>query len=501
MARNSDAITRRLYARGLWTLESPAHFGGKENGTADMCLLRDSQERLFIPAGSIVGAGRSYLARKCLSWDKYNQGGNKEPAELKQLFGGAEKDEDMSALFVADASCQQGKTQVRDGVRIDAASGTADDGAKFDVEVVEPGAAFMLKLECVIRCDDDPEKMKRLFSALLHGFQEGAIRLGARTQRGYGRGKVPDWDVRELEMTCAADVVAWLRRDVWSHPAGSFRVEPLLVDRRSFFHIEARFALETSLLIRSPSEEGDEEGEKAPDFAHLQSGGKPITPGTSWGGVLRQRAALIARTIGWNGCEVKKVIEGMFGPVHEPARRAGKGLWASRVQVEEHIVRNVKSRKQQRVAIDRFTGGSLESALFSEEPVFPRAGDDPSQAGDDHIQTGDDYTADDHHLTLELTLEEPDDAEIGLLLLVLRDLWNGEAALGGETSNGRGTLSGLSAVFTLRRNECEKNWNWSKETGASGVESSDGESLDTFVKKAKEAPKEIPGSREPLQRR
>lgn len=482
MARNNNAdmIIRRLYARGVWVLESPAHFGGEENGTADMCLLRDLQRRLFIPAGSIAGAGRNYLARQCLPWNEYKQGESKEPAGIKQLFGGAEKQENMSVLFVADASCQEGKTQVRDGVRIDAASGTADDGAKFDVEVLEPGAKFLLRLECVIRRGDDEEKMKRFFLALLYGFQEGAIRLGARTQRGFGRGKVAEWDIRELDMSCVEDVVAWLRRCVWSRPAGSLKIESLSVDRRSFFHIRADFTLKTSLLIRSPSEEVDEEEKKAPDFVHLRSGGEPVTPGTSWGGVLRQRAALIARTIGWEESDVERVIEEMFGPVHEQEHGAGNPLWASRVQVEEHRVRNVEARVQQRVAIDRFTGGSLETALFSEKPVFPQAGGD--------------------HLTLELTLEEPDDAEIGLLLLVLRDLWNGDVALGGEVSNGRGTLSGRNATFTWHRDGGVRTWNWSAETGASNVESSDGKPLDEFVQKAQKAPEEIAGSRRPLQK-
>ena len=482
MARNNsaDVITRRLYARGVWVLESPAHFGGEESGTADMCLLRDAPGRPFIPAGSIAGAGRSYLARKCLLWEEFKHGGSREPAGLRQLFGGAEKEENMSALFVADASCQKGETQVRDGVRIDAASGTADDGAKFDVEVLEPGAEFLLRLECVIRRgDDDEEEMKRFFSALLHGFREGAIRLGARTQRGFGRGKVADWDIRELDMSCPEDVVAWLRRGVWSRPAGLLKVEPLSVDRRSVFHIRADFALETSLLIRSPSEEVDEGEKKAPDFVHLHSGGEPVTPGTSWGGVLRQRAVLIARAIGWKKNEVERVIEEMFGPVPEQERGAGNSLWSSRVQVEEHRVRNVEEHMQQRVAIDRFTGGSLETALFSEEPIFPRAGSD--------------------HLTLELTLEEPDDAEMGLLLLVLRDLWNGDVALGGEVSNGRGTLSGRNATFTWRQDGCIRTWNWSAETGASNVESSDGKPLDEFVQKAQKAPEKIAGSRRPLQ--
>ena len=48
-------------------------------------------------------------------------------------------------------------------------------------------------------------------------------------------------------------------------------------------------------------------------------------------------------------------------------------------------------------------------------------------------------------------MEEPDEAEIGLLLLTLRDFWHGHAALGGETSNGRGTLQGIKACLKFKR--------------------------------------------------
>ena len=67
-----DAIVRRLYAQGRWKLKSAAHFGGDETGVADMCLLQDANGKSFIPGPSIVGAVRSYLARKCMTWVNYS---------------------------------------------------------------------------------------------------------------------------------------------------------------------------------------------------------------------------------------------------------------------------------------------------------------------------------------------------------------------------------------------------------------------------------------------
>ena len=58
----------------------------------------------------------------------------------------AKNKDTMSALIVADAHCKQAKISIRDGVRVEHASGSAAMGAKFDVEVVERGTEFDLCL-------------------------------------------------------------------------------------------------------------------------------------------------------------------------------------------------------------------------------------------------------------------------------------------------------------------------------------------------------------------
>ena len=81
---------------------------------------------------------------------------------------------------------------------------------------------------------------------------------------------------------------------------------------------------------------------------------------------------------------------------------------------------------QTRVKIDRFTGGAYETGLINEEPLWSSK------------------TA---IVGLNLHLRNPADHEVGLLLLVLKDLWTGDVALGGESSVGRGRLAGRSATL------------------------------------------------------
>ena len=84
-------------------------------------------------------------------------------------------------------------------------------------------------------------------------------------------------------------------------------------------------------------------------------------------------------------------------------------------------------------------------------------------------------------------MEEPKEAEIGLLLLALRDFWYGNAVLGGETSIGRGTLQGIKAKLIYKDNpdpsKTEK-WDLKNEDKRMAIESGDADFLQCCVKAA-----------------
>lgn len=108
-------------------------------------------------------------------------------------------------------------------------------------------------------------------------------------------------------------------------------------------------------------------------------------------------------------------------------QRAGS-IQASRVQVDETLIEGTPPDwVQARVSIDRFTGGALDGALFTEKPIFGVNG---------------------VVVTLNLRLINPEPGEIGLLLLALKDLWTGDLPIGGERSIGRGRLQGIKADLT-----------------------------------------------------
>jgi CRISPR/Cas system CSM-associated protein Csm3 (group 7 of RAMP superfamily) len=158
----------------------------------------------------------------------------------------------------------------------------------------------------------------------------------------------------------------------------------------------------------------------------LSSGGKPVLPGTSLAGVMRAQATRIAKLVRNKKSQegdADQWIDGLFGPRFEGQRPApGHRPHASRIRIGEAIIEDTHTQRQTRVAIDRFTQGVVPTALFDEQTnVGGRA-------------------------ALRLELRDPRDGELGLVLLVLKDLLEGRLPVGGTSSVGRGRLIGTATV-------------------------------------------------------
>lgn len=482
---------------------------GEADAFTDMPLLKDELERdkPLLPGTSIAGALRNYLRERELG-DYFpapappKEENNESEAKRREkrerylqqqgcaarlLFGAYRSDDEgrQSLLIVRDALGIATDYELRDGVRIEPETRTAGDQKKYDTMLLAAGSTFDLRLELLIcQPEEDDEDLRMLLrlpqsepvilaayrAALLNavvtvldGLASGEITLGARKRRGFGRCKVDSWTVCHYDLLQRADLLAWLAEDhsAWASPvtpktsrsiaeALSFTGQPL-DDARKRFTINAMFVIDGSLMVRSGL------ADSSTDMIHLhsprpnQSGGmtpRPILAGTSWAGALRSRATQIAYTLAPlekrndGDDKVSALIDRIFGPAEIEARNGrtngSKGRKqrereprASRVTVAESEIRGGRALEPTRIKIDRFTGGAFESALFSEQPWFSNQ---------------------DAKLTLELALRLPptlsrdeQQAEIGLPLLLLKDLWTGDLPLGGEVGIGRGRLCGREA--------------------------------------------------------
>jgi CRISPR/Cas system CSM-associated protein Csm3 (group 7 of RAMP superfamily) len=486
----SRQIVRRIVVEGRLVLQSPARFGnGDADDLIDLPLLRDPYDNRtpLLTGASLAGALRSYLREREHGYGVVE----KSDSRTALLFGAVKGDDngEQSPLIIDDALGEPGfEVEVREGVRIDPATRTAADDKLFGLHLWKAGTVFPLRLELLIGRDEDgrarADRLRQSLATALEGLKDGSITLGARKNRGYGRVFVDIWKVTSYDLHAEEGLVAWLASGTdWpDFPAGGVASGPdlavllgvnsLLGDRRRFFEMEANFSLEGSLLIRST---GGEEG-IGPDMVHLQTKSvqsgqpEPVLSGTSLAGALRSRALRICNTLAaGNGVIAKSLIEGIWGTDMDrlPQLRENDPDFvsqASRLKVNEEILRNVTSDLvQMRVSIDRFTGGARESVLFSQQPAF---GDDRSQ------------------VVVKMRLSSPQPYEIGVLLLLLKDLWTGDLPLGGEASVGRGRLKGCWANLSWKSSEGPSDpqkWELKGDEQRVSVTSADPSALNGFV--------------------
>lgn len=461
----SREIAERLVVTGELRLESPAQLGNGDRGEhVDLPLLRDAREGLPLLQGtSLAGALRNHLRAYELGFRQPEERGRgsrtDEPPHLAELlFGGVKGDPEgnQSPLIIEDSLAAPSTGEIRDGVRIDGATRTALPNFKYDLEVLPPGTIFPLRFELLL--PDDVAQAERLRGALalaLGGLARGEIPLGARKSRGYGRCTVGAWQLTTYQLrTSAADLLAWLAADhaAWGyHPTGpamaTLGAPPAVRDRRQVFRVEADFALATPLLIRS--EEPLVEGDHQPDVAHLRDGaGEPVISGTSLAGALRARTARILAAV--RPGDRQDLLDELFG--RDMHRRSGDPT-ASRLKVSEARITGGHPLVQNRVSIDRFTGGAFDTALFSEAPQIGGAS------------------------RLTLAIHDPSDAHKGLLLLLLKDLWTGDLALGGTAAIGRGRLRGLQATIF----DGDHTWELSEQDGRLNLPDAARETLEGYV--------------------
>jgi CRISPR/Cas system CSM-associated protein Csm3 (group 7 of RAMP superfamily) len=384
------------------------------------------------------------------------------------LFGASRYDDSgsQSPLIIHDALGIAKGIELRDGVAIDPETRTAEDGAKFDIQLLSAGSTFKLQFELLISKNDNEEELLKALTTTLQGLEEGQITLGARKRRGYGECKVENWTVQQYKLEEKKDLLAWLSNErSWKTESTTeakngesikeLLGSELVKDAREYLHLKAIFGIEGTLLIRSGSNTVD----AAPDSVHMharhKSGGAvPVIPGTSWAGVLRHRALKIAHTVSdYDKKLSQKFIDNLFGPSETEDK---KDVRASRVTFKETEIKKSEALVITRVKIDRFTGGAYEGALFSEQPTI----------GTDETE-----------VTLDLYLRTPKEADAGLILLLLKDLWTGDLPIGGQSGVGRGRLKGKRATLTGKLGK----WNF-KADGEKVIVSPETNELEKYVK-------------------
>lgn len=429
------SMAARWIVTGVMSLETAAHFGGEGDTAVDMAVLRDPKDGVpLLPGTSLAGALRGHLA------DVLGGYRSVEDEKVAALFGAARSDDEgsQSPLVVFDSlgTLPEGTmSEIRDGVAIDSATGTAEAHKKFDFEVLPAGTCFPVRVELVVGNLKKEARLIGLLVTALDGLTQGDIALGMRRSRGLGAVKAGRWKALRYDLTKPQDWLAWLtsnhQQPIGDHVPGhnsaaeairaacpSLKIEAF-GDKRGRLLVELEMEPAGDLLVRSPATEPE-----APDVIHLCSAGKPVLPGTGLAGALRAQALRIARLVRESHGDGDRWVDRLFGPRLKEKNKDSQGeqAAASKLRLTESFLEDSDVRRQTRIAIDRFTGGVVSGALFEEQ-----------------VQVG-------GRLKIRLELRDPTDPEAGLLLLLLKDLLSGNIPVGGTVAVGRGLLRGTARV-------------------------------------------------------
>ena len=423
---SKESILGKMIIRGNLLLKSPLLLGSgttDDINQTDITILKDKAGHPFIPGTSLTGVIRQYVEED-------------DPKAAALLFGTSKdfeksyEDKLQSSVTVYDVKLSNADIVHRESVNIDSLTGTTIETGKFDYEVIEQGAHGIFAAEIIFRGIHEAEEeilrrsLKRLGNYLSHGFH-----IGARTSIGFGQTVISDIEVRPYDFRDEDDTANWF---LGKQPARTFvfsSKEDAIVYPKDDLVIKANFALSSSMLVRDSREEvlalGDEE-DNLKTVMMQDSDGNWLLPGTSIKGVLRHRAEFILRTLGIQNFDG---LEELMGPDPEKLRRHISEKFRSRFKVNEaKLTNDVHYYPQSRVRIDRFTGGNIDGSLFTEGPVWQK---DMKEIA----------------LSMQWEIREAKDWEIGLAILLLKDVCLGKVAFGGEKSIGRGTLTGLNAVL------------------------------------------------------
>lgn len=389
-------VIGKILIVGDFVLQSPLLIGDGAGETSDnfrdVHVLKNRDDKPFIPGTSLCGVLRDWLASVAAT-------------AVPKIFG--DLDAMQSSIQADDIALENGKIISRDGVRIDSVTGTGIDGGKYDYEAVERGARGSLRLLLTLRGVHDVEEISAVVARLLSKLQNG-IRLGALTSKGFG--------LVAAENLCADFYVFRNRDDVAAWLLGKGASKKIQPSTEKFsagendFVVDAQFKFNSSFIIR----DGDATLKSREDF---------ILPGTSLKGILRHRAEYILTKLGLDVA----ALENLMG-----SSTSDKKIKSRFIVAESYIApENFVEVKHTRTKIDRFTGGTLQGTLFTSTPAYQKVFDAPT-------------------LKLRFKIRNANDSEVGLAIFLLRDLWIGRVALGGEKSIGRGTLKGLSATINFR---------------------------------------------------
>ena len=384
----------------------------KTEGTINT-LCKGNNNKPYIPASTLRGSLR----------DRY-RGNDKET-----LFGNSHGNGSMGKIRVYDAKARtikdingdqyqhnDFKTTLRDGVSINAITQTAKEHHLFIHEIVPTGTAFELIMEA-----------DRISNAQLDSIIQLLQQWSGSMSCSIGKGKTKGWG--RLKLASSLHIETLSDKSIQQWLSGKTATAKWEQQEKRLDSQEQQDKIVFNLYPQSPLLINDharvKEGDTLPNLEFMRNTqGKAIIPGSSLKGAFRAHTHKIMATIahlhyGIEAIKAAKLVEESINKLFGAERKRSL-LW-----IEEAVDQTEgSSNKHQQFfnAVDRFTGGVAEGALFN---VI--AANCQKLSGECFYDKHPKRIPQGHWWK-------------GLLLLVVRDFMQGDLALGWGKGKGYGQM-------------------------------------------------------------
>lgn len=401
------------------TMPLAVHSGEKMTQT-DAVVIKDANGLPYIPGSSIAGVIRH-------AWKDANK-------DVENIFGFQKKTKSTddketngmgSRLIFTEARILNSQGKVVDGLQPDAMNdvllkeyeklpvrqhvrithrGVAADKGKFDEQIVYAGTRFCFEMELL-----GTEDEKEVFQSLLDILKQSTFRLGGGSRKGFGKIQV----VEVLNVTMKLIDEKYLRKPSDLEKSKAWYVKQQDINKEENKDGEDKknkTTQETSMLSVSyelrpqdfflfGSGFGDDDADMTPvkekkviwkingdqldgslgDYLYL-------IPATSVKGALSHRVAFYYNKLteffadGKSEKEIKEhtgtnneAVKLLFGCEGD---ENGEGKMRGNVIISDMYLKDAIDKIFNHVAIDRFTGGAIEGALFTEKTGYWHHTDD-----------------------------------------------------------------------------------------------------------------------------
>lgn len=465
---NKTEYTYRFLARIIVEAETPIAVGsGDKDIVTDSLVAKDVNGLPYIPGTSIAGVIRHAIgeekAKAFFGYQETEQSDNGMGSEIiftdAKMIGkdGIVVDGLQNIDFSTNFYDRFQALPIRQHARINH-KGVTENAGKFDEQVVYKGTRFCFEIEMLAKDEGNIDN----FYLAINQLYGNTFRIGSGTRSGFGKLKIVSCETATLNLTEPNDLALYMDKDsslsqTWR---GYTKRDKATYENSDYCTYHLTLYPDDFFLFGSGF--GDDEADMTPvkeDIIEWDNDDKPLfktncilVPATSIKGALAHRTAyyynqnshIYADKIS-NEEAVKHVgknneaVKALFGSEGDKPENDETGKISNNKILENQKRGNVifndiiedneecKDKILNHVAIDRFTGGAMDGALFTEKTTYGKGQSFSTDIVIDNKSAG----------------NSPIDQEIvEAFESALTDMVTGMLPLGGGVNRGNGTFSG-----------------------------------------------------------